>query len=210
MNQLLRFLLFLTLVSCNKKANEEIALSKDSDTIFWKKRVTERKNKLISIQDVEKSEGEIFRFSAKYLIVETNCSKSNCLGKIIFFAQKMEDEFGPKIENEIFKKEFKLTKDQIKKIKTLISNSKIHDLPSDAFIKGWNKKGFDGITYIFETKIDNKYTFKHYWTPDIQKNLLEAQQVKSFLNDFFKIIDIDKLETEFRKDIPFKYYSTNF
>ncbi|MEN2400184.1 hypothetical protein GKZ90_0010370 [Flavobacterium sp. MC2016-06] len=205
-SQSLMILLLISLFSCNKNVKNKMILSKDSDTVFWKRRVTEKNNKLIALKDIEESKGENFRFSTPNLIIDINSLKSHSIGKIIFFVQKMDDEQGLKMKQDIFKKEYNLTENQIKKIKLLIAQTKIKNLPSDKFIKGWNTNGNDGETYIFETKNDTLYTYKHYWSPDYQKRILEAQQVENFVNDLFKIIDIKKLETQFITNIPFKNY----
>lgn len=205
MNKLLSILIISTLFSCYKNDKNVISLSKDSDTLFWKKNVSERNNKLISLKNTETSKGDVFRFSVQNLIVEINNLENIQVGKIYLFVQKMEREDG-KMEKDIFKKEYILTESQIKQINLLISKSQIKNLPSDKLIKGWNTNGFDGITYIFETKKDLHYTYKHYWSPDFQKKVPEARQVVAFVKAFYTIIDIEKLDKDFRKSIPFKNY----
>ena len=59
----------------------------------------------------------------------------------------------------------------------LINSSTILNLPTDNLIKGW-KQGFDGITYITEFSTKKQYSFKTYWTPEIQDTLKEAQLVR--------------------------------
>ena len=70
-----------------------------------------------------------------------------------------------------FKKVFNLEIEKAKEIIDLIRARKINEIPSDKFILGW-EHGFDGVEYLFEYKTKNEYSFKNYWTPKSQDNLL--------------------------------------
>jgi hypothetical protein len=78
----------------------------------------------------------------------------------------------------------------------------INNIPSDKFIKNW-EQGFDGTEYIIEIKQGNNYSFKHYWTPDAQKNCNEAIIIQNFINEMYKIIDYKYFSSIFYSEIPF-------
>ena len=88
---------------------------------------------------------------------------------------------------------------------TLINSSDILNLPTDNLIKGW-KQGFDGITYIIEFSTKKQYSFKTYWTPQVQDTLREGKLVQSFVDSFFELADSKNIWRAFSKTIPYECY----
>lgn len=99
-----------------------------------------------------------------------------------------------------------LNADTLDDLKNLIMSTKILDLPTDGSISGW-KQGLDGITYKIEHLTKNFYSFKTYWTPQVQDSLKEGQQVQSFIDDAFKLVNAKKVLNDFTKEIPFEMYN---
>jgi len=87
----------------------------------------------------------------------------------------------------------------------LIKSSAILNLPTDNLIKGW-KQGFDGITYIIEYSTKEHYSFKTYWTPQMQDTLREGKLVQSFVNSVFELADAKNIWRTFSKTIPYECY----
>ena len=180
-------------------------LSNDSDTILWK-RVTDKNYKLISEKKIEERTGNFFRFSSQNFIAEIACEKEKCTGKVTFFSEPLEDENGKRPNKNVFKKEYALTQKQVTEIKSLISSSEIEKIPSDKFIKDW-QYGNDGIAYVFETKTENLWTYKHYWSPGshFNKELDQAKKVEDFAQLFLKIVEYNKLFEDYLSAVPQGY-----
>ena len=87
----------------------------------------------------------------------------------------------------------------------LIQSSTILSLPTDNLIKGW-KQGFDGITYIIEYSTKEQYSFKTYWTPQMQDTLREGKLVQSFVDRIFKLAGAKNIWRIFSKTIPYQCY----
>lgn len=151
---------------------EELNLTQDSDTIYWNK----YKNELIkkhNFEDITNKKDEIvFKFWSFGTCIEVTKNDTLINGNLIYFVDEV-DEFSKKV----FKKTFNLKSETAKEIINLIEKTEINKIASDKFIKGW-QHGFDGIEYIFEYKTKNEYSFKNYWTPNLQDNLDEAKKSK--------------------------------
>ena len=98
-----------------------------------------------------------------------------------------------------------INSDTVNHLVDLVKSSSILNLPTDNLIKGW-KQGFDGITYIIEFSNPKQYSFKTYWTPNIQDTLSEAKIVQSFINDFSELANTSKIWQIFSKIIPYECY----
>jgi hypothetical protein len=85
----------------------------------------------------------------------------------------------------------------------LILTSPILSIPSDDQITGW-RKGFDGITYIFEYLDKNRYTYKTYWTPSFQDSLNEALIVNRFIKAFNDTLKLKQARESFNNSLPHK------
>ena len=110
---------------------------------------------------------------------------SNNSNKYIFYADEIWDG---KKTGEVYIKEIDLTQKQVNEIKNLIDSLKINEIPSDNQIEKWTF-GFDGITYKFEFKNDNIYSYKHYWTPTSQEKFDESNKINYFTTKIDEIIN---------------------
>ena len=188
---------FLLNVLGQEKTNFE--LTKDSDTIFWYSHHLKDIERLNLINP--KSNEDFLRISsAKYFLELSDNSN-----KICFYVNEIWEEYQT---GEFFKKCYKLDKKQVDEIKALYEDLKIKEIPSDKKIEKW-KSGFDGITYIFETKNNSKYSFKTYWTPTIQDDFDESRRIIEFKNKLDTIVDYTSKIKKFERKIPFYGWSYN-
>ena len=185
------------------QTERNLKLSIDSDTVFWK-REYEIKIHNFNLTKIENLEQDfIFRFWNVGNLLEIKKTKSNIKGKVTYFVYEVwEDNY----KADKFVKHFDLKQDTSEKIYSLITESKISDYPSDKFISNW-KQGFDGVTYIYEIVSNSNYSFKHYWTPNAQKNVKEAKSIMEFNDQINNIINIKEQRTIFEKEIPFISYT---
>jgi len=125
-------------------------------------------------------------------------SNNNYSGEVIRFVE----QYPAKSKKKIFVKKNIVLPKVADKAFRLIDSIKINELPSDKNIKGW-QQGLDGITYFIEYKVDNKYSFKNYWTPTSQDSLVEAKLLLYFISSLENLLDLKKSSKAFQNEIPF-------
>ena len=200
---MIKFLFFLLLTTFSWSQENKEILTKDSDTVYWGKYMN-RQLKKFDIKSINANEGNLFRLSTYGSIIEIQNNEGNVSGSLTYFVEEVDDS---RDEKRTFKKAFSLDNQTVQKLFLLLDSSLVKEIPSDKYIKNW-EHGFDGITYFFEIKNDNKYSFKNYWTPKSQ-DISEALKIQSFVDQFYKVIGIEKYSEEFRKQVPFNSYSYN-
>jgi hypothetical protein len=109
--------------------------------------------------------------------------------------------------NRVYQSRINLAPEQVDKLNYCMQTSGIMKLPTDSLIKGW-VQGFDGVTYCLEYKGDKLHSFKSFWSPQAQENILEGELVQSFAEYVAIVIDLNTIQKEFVKKIPFESYST--
>ncbi len=196
-----QFLIFLLFTSFSWSQTENIVLTKDSDTIYWKNYIVQEL-KEFNLNGIKSNDGYSFRLSTYGSMVEIQNNDNIYSGSVTYFVQEVDDS---RDDKRTYKKSYILETSIIQKLFSLIDSSKVNKIPSDKFIKGW-EHGLDGITYFFESKNESEYSFKTYWTPNFQ-NISEAISIQNFIDNYYKIIDIEKYASAFRKEVPFKSYS---
>ncbi|MEZ0007630.1 hypothetical protein ABH942_003015 [Flavobacterium sp. 28YEA47A] len=196
---ILIYLLFLTSNMSSQDFQSTIELTKDSDTTFWyhQQLIDIKKLNLINPQ----SETGFLRISSSKYIVELS-QNSN---KIYFY---VNGTYTNNRSKESFAKGYDLKQEQVSQIKNLYEALKVQEIPSCKLIKSW-KQGFDGITYIFELKKGNSYSFKNYWTPSMQDEFEESKRILQFVNQLDTIVDYIREREKFEKEIPFLEWSYN-
>ncbi|WP_410696651.1 hypothetical protein [Chryseobacterium sp. SIMBA_028] len=172
---------------------QQYELTKDIDTLYYYKYEKPIIEKLRLIKPTEKK--DFCRFSSDKYYLELS-SKSN---KYLMYADEIWEG---KKTGKTFIKEFDLTDKQVNEIKNLIISLKIHEIPTDKQIKDW-AFGFDGITYKFELKNGNNYSYKHYWTPTSQQKFVESNVINYFVIKIDEIIDYQQNSKKFTKEIPY-------
>ena len=172
---------------------QQYELTKDSDTLHYYKYEKPIIEKLRLIKPKEKK--DFFRFSSDkyYLELSTESNK---------YLMYVDETWEGKKTGKTFIKEFSLTEKQVNEIKNLIVSLKIHEIPTDNQIKNWTF-GFDGITYIFELKAGNNYSYKHYWTPTSQQKFVESNIINYFVIKVDEIIDYQQNRKKFTEEIPY-------
>lgn len=131
-------------------------------------------------------------------------SDGTLAGELIYWVYEYVPE-GEKPTYRTFKKTIQLSAKTVKSVNTLFESSGMLNLQSDDSIKNW-KIGDDGVTYIIESLVEEKYTFKTYWTPKAQKNLKEAKQVQSFIEQLFRLVNEKSNREKFEKEVPYECF----
>ena len=145
-------------------------LTPASDTVYWYKYYNSLASKIKAKKAKDVNEEFFFRFWDGYKAIEITKNNSDVQGNVIFFIQ----QFKKNKEGRIHYKSEPLTNGNAAKIHALIHEYKLLELPTDEQIKGW-QHGFDGNTYISEFANSYQYSFKNYWTPTAQNELVEAK-----------------------------------
>lgn len=189
----IQVILFFLIFNYGFSQNKQIV----GDTVFWYKYAKELEHK-IELTDFEKSKNDFsFRFRNYGQVVEIIKDSTNISGSVtnyIYYRRKEKSE-----RKTLFKKEF-LSEAQAKNIYDIIQNAEILELPSDKDIKNWSQ-GFDGITYIFECADKSTYTFKNYWTPEIQK-VPEAIKINKFVKNISDTLRLKEHYKLFKENLP--------
>lgn len=173
--------------------NKKYELTKDSDTLYYYKYEKPIIKKLKLIQPEEKK--NFFRFSSDKYYLELSGDSNK-------YVMYVDEVWKDKKTGQIFIKEFDLTEEQVNEIKNLITSSKVNKIPSDNQIKNWIW-GFDGITYKFELKDGDTYSYKHYWTPTSQQKFIESNTINYFIIKIDEIINYQENKKKFTKEIPY-------
>lgn len=197
---ILSFFLALTSTLFSQDFQGDIKLTKDSDTTFWYSYHLKDVEKLNLISP--KSDASFLRINAQDYILELS-KNSNKLYLYI------SGTYGDSLPSEIFVKKYRLSQKQVRQIKNLYDTLKIQEIPTDKLIKNW-EQGLDGITYFFELKEGNSYSFKNYWTPSAQDEFEESKKILQFINELENILDYPAKRRKFENKIPFFQWSYNY
>ena len=195
------FILLFALTVLGQKNGKGLYLTKDSDTLFWKKN-QEEKIKEFNLPELDKKSDFVFRKWNPGSVLEIKKNKDSLVGKIIYFVFEVwEDDY----KANKYVKEYELPKDTSKLLYEYIITSGFDTIPSEKLIDGWST-GFDGITHIYELKRDSTYSFKNYWTPKIQNGIKEAEFIINFNKRIGEIGNLEKYGKDFSDQVPFITY----
>lgn len=88
-----------------------------------------------------------------------------------------------------------------------LEHLQVFQVPSHDNIKGWSS-GTDGNTYLIEYSTPTQYTFKTYWTPEIQikKGIKEAAIIDSAYKYLNLKMDMNKRWSTFIDGLPIGCY----
>ncbi len=200
-SNLLLISFFISLVTYSQNEKIELSLTKDSDTLFWKKFQTE-KIKDFNLPNLDQNLEFVFRKWNPGHVLEITKNENYVSAKIIYFVFEVWNDNN---KADTFVKKYDLPNKIATSLYKFIKTSGYDKIPSDRFIKGW-QQGFDGITHIYEIKDGNKYSFKNYWTPKVQKGLKEAEQIIEFNTRIREIGELSKYGEKFTAEIPFPSY----
>jgi hypothetical protein len=200
------FLLILTIslsISAKSQTKKlELNLTKDSDTLFWKKYQNDD-IKDFGLPELSTKCDFVFRSWNPGSLLEINKHNDSVSGKIIYFVYEVwEDDY----KADKFVKTYILPKTTSENLYEYISNSGIQKIPSDKYIKGW-QQGLDGITHIYELKENDNYSFKSFWTPASQKGIEEAEFIIKLNKKIAEIGELKKYRKNFNDIIPFITYT---
>ncbi len=194
--------IFLLLLIHIVFAQADFHLSSDSDTAFCY-RYKNDYVKQFQLSLIEQDTADYsFRFWSNGLVVKVSRAGDKAFGDITRFVE----EYPATRKKRIFKRQYILSSQNAEKVLSLADSLNINGLPSDKDIKGW-QQGLDGIAYFVESKKDNQYSFKHYWTPTSQDSLPEAIRLLNFITGLENIMSDTKGYKSFGKEIPFDSWS---
>ncbi|MDO1451417.1 hypothetical protein Q0590_34400 [Rhodocytophaga aerolata] len=191
------FMLF-TVVPC---------LGQGEEVSFWKGYVDEDAKEL-NLQNLEKTTyPKAYRIWNSYQVIELiQENDSTYRGQLINYVAKInrKEEKKRLINQKLFIPE--------SVAKTLIHQLTAQDieyLPDGKDVKGY-VTGLDGMSYQFEIKSAGKYRIYSYWEPedDLYQNsqIQEVQKVRNILSALDQHLDVWKLFTSFRDQLPYGRY----
>jgi len=179
----------------------DIALTSDSDTIFW---LTNQKEKTatFNLKSIENIKGDfVFRSWSPNSLIQIVKNDNETEGTVTFFILNSEQEY----KNEIFVQEYQMPAFKAEVLYNIITSSEFNSIPSDRYIKDW-EQGLDGVTYLFEQKDGKVYSFKHYWTPSSQTELTEAKLILELKEKLDYHAGLLQQWKKFQVAIPFSAY----
>lgn len=196
------FFFLITAFSWSQE-NYKTLLTKDSDTTYWVGYLNRELEKF-DIKSILENRGNSFRLSTYGSMIEIQRNESEYFGSLTYFVSEVDDS---RTDKRVFKRTFNIDNQIVKTLFDLLDSSRIDEIPSSKLIENY-RYGFDGITYFFENKSNNQYSFKNYWSPNSQ-NIPEAIKIQDFIDQFYKIVGSENFSKEFSKEVPFKSYSYN-
>lgn len=204
-----RIILFaLALITLNCPAQVKKGLTVDSDTSLYE--FNNRRQEffgLTPIEDIEASTA--FRIWSPNSLLEIVKNGNRISGKWVFFIFEISQD---NESNERFVKEYQLTEGMALALYDHYKTSEIEKLPTSAQIDDWIH-GYDGITYILESKTRKGHSLKGFWFPEFQKDFTEVIKFKAFKKRLDQISDSDLYYKKFTVDNPFisfSYYGVSY
>ena len=206
----MRFVYLLVLLFSYRAVFAQVkTLDPLSDTTFWYKLKQTDRNK-IGLKDLARSRDSFYiRFWMENQAVEiwTNDFKTFG-GKLSIHTEKV----GTRYSNaEISgRKQFFST---IKNLDTSLSRiiyqyflmSSIIDIPTEKRIQGW-EKGDDGTELILETATPTTYSFKTFWSPEMQRGLPQAGKVTNLFKTLDSTLKLNNQWKRFLSSLPEGWY----
>jgi hypothetical protein len=160
----------------------QVPVHRQKDTTLWYIWTKENIQK-IGLQDLTKSTAPLhFRFWTERQAVDIwTTDNKTFYGKFISYTKEyISDKYktdNPKQE-KFYSKIDDIDTEMARQIYEFAHNQRLFDVPFQDSIKGWST-GTDGDTYLVEYATSTNYSFKDYWTPQIQKGLSEAAIIDS-------------------------------
>lgn len=177
------FMFFVNLTYCQVTKTIDVKIYKNGDTSLWYKWRTELGEKLQLDKLVNSTDSLHFRFwqDGQAVDIWTNDYKT-FKGTVTNYLKKYSKISSCK-ENtkhqKVYTNKIPLDTLQAREAYNLIIEYSLFTIPSEEKIKEWTK-GKDGVTYLIEISTVNSYTFKSFWEPASQKNIVEAKKIVAF------------------------------
>ena len=183
----------------------------DSDTSFWLNRQDFLLKRLKKIKPFETKQNYHFRLFYHGQLISNSIDlwqdeDSTLSIEAVFYTNEIVPS-GELPTNRLYSEKVSFESSKAIEALKIIRKNKIEYIPTDKQIKGWSK-GFDGVEFIIETLRDKNYSFKQYWTPSAQDSIFEAHVLKNFTNELWTLLNINRLENEFKARIPFECYNS--
>lgn len=202
MRNLVFLLLFVPGLVFSQESTSPSTFTVDSDTTYYYEYVNEVISTFKLTGITEKTDEWAFRFWRPSGFLEVTKNGPVIAASFTFMVTESR-----KKERKLVKS-IKLSAITATALYVHIHASEACQLPSSNSIQNW-VNGYDGVTYIYETKNESELSFKWYWSPRAQEGVPEAQELVDFNKAIDEIIDFGQLIDEFNKSNPFqsfKYY----
>ena len=201
---LLLSLFFVLPISAQQKQIE-------GDTAYWFARET-RLVKKLELRDLSRSSISFeFRFSNGHQFVEMWETSDTLAGVLTSYTMKLGKKYDDPDIDTLFIKTI-LPREDLEKIKSLLDENEMAELPSQDEIEGWGY-GFDGITYGFQFSSPEKLINNTYWTPQIYDTLPEAEKVLFVVDSISNLFNLKSEYENLFKSVPqkgsYQYSSTS-
>ena len=178
MKRLLSFILSIVAqVSHGQTKIIQVPVYRDKDTTLWYILTKENLQK-IGLQDLTTSTQPLhFRFWTERQVVDIWTTDNKTFeGNFISYTKEYDpDKYKtdkPKPE-KFYSKVDHIDTAVARQLYEFLQAQRLFEVPFQDSIKGWSN-GTDGDTYLVEFATPTNYSFKDYWTPQIQKGISEA------------------------------------
>ncbi len=206
MRNLIVILLLAPTLAFSQGNFDNYSITDDSDTTFYFQFMDEIISTFELTSILDKQDDFVFRNWGPSSLLEITRTDNNVAGTISYFVM----ESGKK--KRVFVKTYKLPKQTSEKLHDYVIGSEAYQLPSSNSIENW-VNGFDGITFIYETKNRNEISFKQYWTPSAQEGIPEALTLIEFNDRIEELGEFGQFASDFARENPFDsymYYGTSY
>ncbi|MEO9964843.1 MAG: hypothetical protein ABJF11_03590 [Reichenbachiella sp.] len=206
MHNLTAILLLAPTLAFSQGNFDNYSITDDSDTTFYFQFMEDVMTTFELTSIMDKQDDFVFRSWGPSSLLEITRTEDNIEGTVSYFVM----ESGKK--KRVFVRSYQLPPLTSAKLYDYVITSEAYQLPSSNFIDNW-ANGFDGITFIYETKDKNAISFKYYWTPSAQEGILEAEIITQFNEELEELGDFDQYAKAFDEENPFSsymYYGTSY
>ena len=201
---LLAIILFLNTTVYSQTKVIYPQLINNKDTSFWFKLTLQDLQK-VGLKDLRYSTDKIhIRFWDQRQVIDLYSNDSSSFnGEIISFINGVPKG---KKKSKLFKQENILSPSDALNMYELFDSLRIFQIPIQDSIKDWNN-GSDGVEYIFEFSTPSFYSYKTYWTPEVQENVVEAKQIYYLIKRLNSDYKMHEKWQELLNSLPLGHYS---
>jgi hypothetical protein len=192
-------------ISFGQSKNIQVPVYRQKDTTLWYIWTKENIQK-IGLQDLTKTTQLLhFRFWTERQVIDIwTVDNTTFEGKFISYTKEYDPAKyktnKPKPE-KFYSKVDDIDTATARTIYQFAYNQRLFEVPFQDSVKGWSN-GTDGDTYLVEYSTPTHYSFKDYWTPQIQKGISEAAIINT-VDKFLKAtLHMDTNWSLFIKGLP--------
>ncbi|MGN6352688.1 MAG: hypothetical protein ACTHLB_04825 [Parafilimonas sp.] len=206
MKRLFTFIFFIVgQILYGQTKNIQVPVYREKDTTLWYIWTKDNIQK-IGLQDLTKTTQPFhFRFWTERQAIDIWTTDNKTFeGKFISYTKEYDpDKYKtdePKPE-KFFSKIDAIDTATARKIYEFAYQQGLFEVPFQDSIKGWSN-GTDGDTYLVEYATSTDYSFKDYWTPQIQKGISEAAIIDTVYKYLIVTLNMNNTWSSFINSLP--------